>query len=152
VPFSTPLPLEDMARDRMSSSYFSDHLKQGRDFDGAQMPDLDVGLIIAHASRLKNAKPSAYTPDPLSITTCISSPNWQTSNHSENTRWEAILNEIANFKKNKVYTIVSKRIAQDSQHNIFPTLIHFLTKRTKHSTPKREMINKRKCRIVFASN
>ena len=100
----------------MSLLYFGEHLTQVQDFDGTQMPDIDVGLIIAQASRLKHAKPSAYDPDPHSIATCMSSPNWQTSNHGENTWWDAILNEIANFKKNKVYTIVSNRIAQDGQH------------------------------------
>ena len=138
--------------DWMSLLYFGEHLTQVQDFDGTQMPDIDVGLIIAQASRLKHSKPSAYDPDPHSIATCVSSPNWRTSNQGENTWWDAILNEIANFKKNKVYTIVSKRIAQDGQHQIFPTLINFLTKRTKHSTPEHEMIDKRKCRIVFAGN
>ena len=73
VPSSQPLSLEDM--DWMSLLYFGEHLTQVQDFDGTQMPDIDVGLIIAQASRLKHSKPSAYDPDPHSIATCMSSPN-----------------------------------------------------------------------------
>jgi hypothetical protein len=80
------------------------------------------------------------------------SPNWQQSSNGENTWWQAILTEIANFKNNNVYTIVPKRTVTERGHTIFPTLINFLTKRTKESTPEREMIDKRKCRIVFAGN
>lgn len=113
--------------------------------------DIDIGLIIAQACRIKN-KVSAYAPDPFSIDKCMSSPNWQKSSNGENTWWQSILTEIANFKNNNVYTIVPKRTVTERGHTIFPTLINFLTKRTKESTPEREMIDKRKCRIVFAGN
>ncbi len=36
--------------------------------------------------------------------------------------------------------------------NIFPTLINFLTKRKKESTAEKEVIDKRKTRIVFGGH
>ena len=55
---SKPLPFEEM--DWMSLLYFGNRLTQVQDFDGNQMPEVDVGLIITQASRIKHAKASAY--------------------------------------------------------------------------------------------
>ena len=60
------------------------------------------------------------------------------------------MTEVQNLLQFKVYTAVEKTTADG--HNIFLTLMNFLTKRTKDSTPQIEVIDKRKTRIVFGGH
>jgi hypothetical protein len=60
------------------------------------------------------------------------------------------MTEINNLIKYDVFNVVSRQSTGGA--NIFPTLINFLTKRKKESTTEKEVIDKRKTRIVFGDH
>ena len=147
VPRSTPVAFEEF--DWLSMQYFGQHM------DDARGDFVDIDVVVALASTLKHGKVSAYPPDPTSIGSCMNSSNWQRSDQGENTWQQAIMTEIENFRRNNVYSIVkaidARRLKAEG-HNIFSTLIGFVTKRAKSSTPEKEVIDKRKCRVVFGGH
>ena len=61
------------------------------------------------------------------------------------------MNEIGNLRKYNVFDIIKlEDIPSGAQ--IFQIIINFLTKRTRDSTPERECIDKRKCRVYFGGH
>ena len=106
-------------------------------------------LIHAHMARNSKLKKSAYALDPQSIPGCQRSENWESP--AQGNSWKAsILTEVNNLIKYGVYVVVDASEARDKK--IFPSLINFLTKRTKDSTPESEKIDKRKTRICFGGH
>jgi hypothetical protein len=105
--------------------------------------------MIAMSSRVKHSKLSAYERDPISIKECERSANWKTVKQG-NSWYESIMTEVNNLIKYNVFTVVSRQSTGGA--NIFPTLINFLTKRKKESTAEKEVIDKRKTRIVFGGH
>ena len=108
--------------------------------------DQSLQAFVSHYT----GKRTAYPPDPKSISDCKKSVNWQQPVEQGNSWQESILTEVGNFVKYGVYTIVDASQAEGFE--IFPTLINFLTKRTKDSTPEAECIDKRKTRICFGGH
>ncbi len=78
---------------------------------------------------------------------CIKSTNWKTP-EAGNSWKEAILNEIGNLLNLKVFDVVAWEDVPSTEH-VWQIVVNFLTKRTKDSTPERECIDKRKCRVCF---
>jgi transposase InsO family protein len=105
--------------------------------------------IRAHASRRNSNKKSAYPTDPQSITGCQRSENWEKPEQGNSWK-ESILTEVNNLIKYGVYIVVDASEATNKK--IFPSLINFLTKRTKDSTPENEKVDKRKTRICFGGH
>ena len=103
----------------------------------------------SYAIRSKEGKKSAYDPDPKSIDQCKSSVNWERPVQG-NSWWESIKSEVENFIRYGVFTIVDAKAAGANQ--IFPSVITFVTKRTKDSTPENEIVDKRKTRICFGGH
>ena len=103
----------------------------------------------SYAIRSKEGKKSAYDPDPKSIDQCKSSVNWERPAQG-NSWWESIKSEVENFIRYGVFTIVDAKAAGANQ--IFPSVITFVTKRTKDSTPENEIVDKRKTRICFGGH
>jgi hypothetical protein len=106
-------------------------------------------LATSYAVRSKEGKKSAYDPDPKSIDQCKLSVNWERPAQG-NSWWESIKSEVDNFIRYGVFTIVDAKAAGDNQ--IFPSVITFVTKRTKDSTPENEIVDKRKTRICFGGH
>ena len=86
----------------------------------------------------------------MSIPQCMMSPDWQTTDQG-NTWCESILSEWGNFKRFDVVESVSKQDVPD-HHDILPTIINFLTKRQKDSTPALPVVDKRKTRICLGGH
>ena len=102
------------------------------------------------ANKKKNVKMSAYPPDPLNIPECQSSDNW--SNPTQGNSWyDAIMSEIGNLRKFNVFEVIPIS-SLPSGKRLFSIVISFVTKRTKDSTPEKEVIDKRKCRICFGGH
>ena len=106
--------------------------------------------IAAAARKRKTHNLSAYPADPMSIPQCMMSPDWQTTDQG-NTWCESILSEWGNFKRFDVVESVSKQDVPD-HHDILPTIINFLTKRQKDSTPALPVVDKRKTRICLGGH
>ena len=108
------------------------------------------GAIASAARTRKGGNLSAYPADPQSILQCTKSPDW-TSAEQGNTWQESVLSEWGNFKRFDVVESVSQKDVPDT-HDILPTIINFLTKRKKDSTPALPVIDKRKTRICLGGH
>ena len=139
-PSLLPPPLENM--DAYAAMFFGAHMSC---FDFRD----PITRMIAMSSRVKHSKLSAYERDPTSIQECEKSVNWKAAKQG-NSWYESIMTEINNLVKYDVFTVVSRQSTGGA--NIFPTLINFLTKRKKESTAEKEVIDKRKTRIVFGGH
>jgi hypothetical protein len=78
---------------------------------------------------------------------CLRSKNWETPK-AGNSWKDAILNEIGNLMKFKVFDVISWQDVPTGERE-WQIVVNFLTKRTKDSTPERECIDKRKCRVCL---
>ena len=96
-------------------------------------------------------KLSAYPRDPTSIHACEQSEHRQQPVAQGNSWYESILSEVGNLVKYDVITKVP-RSQVPLGHKIFPTIINFLTKRQRESTPEAEVVDKRKTRICFGGH
>ena len=105
--------------------------------------------LMAYAAKNVTGKKSAYEPDPRTIEQCKASQNWQNPIQG-NSWWDSILSEVENFRKYGVFDVVDAE--QAAGKKVFPSIINFVTKRTKDSTPEREVIDKRKTRICFGGH
>jgi len=123
------------------------------------MPDVvdvdnPIQGMLSHAammsSKKKAQKRSAYEPDPITVDDCLKSNNWE-SPKAGNSWKEAILNEIGNLMKFKVFDVIAWENVPTSER-VWQIVVTFLTKRTKDSTPEQECIDKRKCRICFGGH
>jgi hypothetical protein len=109
-----------------------------------------LSWAVMAANKKKNIKMSAYPPDPLNIPECQSSENW--SNPTQGNSWyEAIMSEIGNLRKFNVFEVIPLSSLPTGKR-LFSIVISFVTKRTKDSTPEKEVIDKRKCRICFGGH
>ena len=111
--------------------------------------------MTSHAAMMSrrakvNAKLSAYDPDPLSLDACKKSENWDAPKQGNSWR-QAIMNEIDNLKKFDVFKVVSLS-SVPSGTKIFSIVTGYLTKRTKASTPEKEDVEKRKCRMCLGGH
>jgi hypothetical protein len=102
------------------------------------------------SSKKKAQKLSAYEADPITVDDCLRSENWETPK-AGNSWKEAILNEIGNLMKFKVFDVISWQDVPTGER-VWQIVVNFLTKRTKDSTPERECIDKRKCRVCFGGH
>lgn len=134
--------------DYFAAKAFGEHMTEVEINESLSQFNMDQSLQ-AHVAK-NTGKRSAYSPDPKSISECKRSVNWQQPLEQGNSWHESILTEVGNFVKYGVYTIVDASQAEGFE--IFPTLINFLTKRTKDSTPEEERIDKRKTRICFGGH
>ena len=134
--------------DYFAAKAFGEHMTEVEINESLSQFNMDQSLQ-AHVAK-NTGKRSAYSPDPKSISECKRSVNWQQPLEQGNSWHESILTEVGNFVKYGVYTIVDASQAEGFE--IFPTLINFLTKRTKDSTPEAECIDKRKTRICFGGH
>jgi hypothetical protein len=123
------------------------------------MPDVvdtnnPIQGMLSHAammsSRKKAQRLSAYEADPITVDDCIKSKNWETP-EAGNSWKEAILNEIGNLLNFKVFDVVAWEDVPSTER-VWQIVVNFLTKRTKESTPERECIDKRKCRVCFGGH
>jgi hypothetical protein len=123
------------------------------------MPDVvDTNIpiqgMLSHAammsSRKKAQRLSAYEADPITVDDCIKSKNWETP-EAGNSWKEAILNEIGNILNFKVFNVGAWEDVPSTER-VWQIVVNFLTKRTKDSTPERECIDKRKCRVCFGGH
>lgn len=123
------------------------------------MPDVvdinnPIQGMLSHAAmmsaRKKSQKLSAYDPDPITVEDCVKSKNWETP-EAGNSWKHAILNEIGNLMKFKVFDVIAWEDVPTSER-VWQIVVNFLTKRTKDSTPEQECIDKRKCRICFGGH
>jgi hypothetical protein len=123
------------------------------------MPDVvdtnnPIQGMISHTammiSRKKTQRLSVYESDPITVDNCIKSKNWETT-EAGNSWKEVILNEIGNLLNFKVFDVV---VWEDvsSIERVCQIVVNFLTKPTKESTPDRECIDKRKCRVCFGDH
>ena len=94
------------------------------------------------------AKLSAYPPDPTSIRKCRESEDWDSAEQGNSWK-ESILGEWGNFVR---YGVVEPVPRDSVEGTIFSTVINFLTKRTKDSTPDAPLVDKRKTRICFGGH
>jgi len=91
------------------------------------------------ANKKKNVKMSAYPPHPLNIPECQSSDNW--SNPTQGNSWyDAIMSEIGNLRKFNVFEVIPIS-SLPSGKRLFSIVISFVTKRTKDSTPEKEVMD-----------
>ena len=118
---------------------------------GSLMPRTGIDHTIALASRAKNNKLSAYPRDPSSIYECEKSEHWKQPVAQGNSWYESILSEHANLLRYQVVSTVPRSQVPHG-HKIFPTIINFLTKRLRESTPEAEVVDKRKTRICFGGH
>jgi len=100
-------------------------------------------------TRSKIGKKSAFDPDPKSIDLCKSSPNLDRPAPG-NSWWESIKSEVDNFARYDVFNIVDINTAGDNR--FFPSVITFVTKRTKDSPPEHEIVDRSKTRICFCGH
>jgi hypothetical protein len=114
------------------------------------VPHLTSAHIFAAAARTHKTKLSAYAPDPTTIPACRTSPDWTTTEQG-NTWCESILSEWGNLMKFGVVELVHRSEVPEGT-KILPTIINFLTKRRKESTPAQPAIDKRKTRICLGGH
>ena len=123
------------------------------------MPDVvdidnPIQGMLSHAammsSKKKAQKRGAYEPDPITVDDCVKSINWESPKAGNSWR-DAILNEIGNFMKFKVFDVIAWENVPTGER-VWQIVVTFLTKRTKDSTPEQECIDKRKCRICFGGH
>ena len=116
--------------------------------------DNPIQGMLSHAammsSRKKAQKLSAYEADPITVEDCIRSKNWETPINGNSWK-DAILNEIGNLMKFKVFEVIGWQDVPTGER-VWQIVVNFLTKRTKDSTPERECIDKRKCRVCFGGH
>lgn len=123
------------------------------------MPDVvdidnPIQGMLSHAAMMSSKKKahrlSAYEPDPITVDDCVRSKNWE--NPEAGNSWkDAILNEIGNLRKFKVFDVIAWENVPASER-VWQIVVNFLTKRTKDSTPEHECVDKRKCRICFGGH
>ena len=123
------------------------------------MPDVvktdnPIQGMLSHAammsSRKKAQKLSAYEADPITVDECLRSKNWETTK-AGNSWKDEILNEIGSLMKFKVFDVIAWQDVPTGER-VWQIVLNFLTKRTKDSTPERECIDKRKCRVCFGGH
>ena len=123
------------------------------------MPDVvdidnPIQGMLSHAAMMSSKKKihrlSAYEPDPITVDDCSRSINWETP-EAGNSWKDAILNEIGNLRKFKVFDVISWENVPTGER-VWQIVVNFLTKRTKDSTPEHECVDKRKCRICFGGH
>jgi hypothetical protein len=102
-----------------------------------------IQRMFSHAatmsSKKKAQKLTAYEADPITVDDCLRSKNWETPK-AGNSWKDAILNEIGNLMKFKVFDVISWQDVPTGER-VWQVVVNFLTKRTKDSTPERECID-----------
>ena len=131
-----------------AASYFSEFMPNVVDIDSPIQGMLSHAAMMS--SKKKVQKRSAYEPDPITVDDCVKSNNWD-SPKAGNSWKDAILNEIGNFMKFKVFDVIAWENVPTGER-VWQIVVTFLTKRTKDSTPEQECIDKRKCRICFGGH
>ena len=115
----------------------------------------EIQGMISHSAMMSkrakvNAKLSAYDPDLMSLIACKKSVNWEYPKQGNSWK-QAIMNEIDNFKRFDVFTIILLS-SVPSGTKIFSIVTGYLTKRTKASTPEHEKVDKRKCTMCLGGH
>jgi hypothetical protein len=103
--------------------------------------------VAMMSSKKKALKLSSYEADPITVDDCLRSKNWETPKVGNSWK-DAILNEIGILMKFKVFDVISWQDVPTGER-VWQIVVNFLTKRTKDSTPERDCIDKRKCRVCF---